>query len=80
MTQFCYNYQYICLQCVNVPDDLSEEVDTSNLDYYIIDTVTDAVNGPLNKEAFEKMLESIDLEEFTPWIMTKPMPVDAQFS
>lgn len=80
VTQFCYNSQYVCLQCADVPSDLSEEIDTSNPDYYIIDTNTDAVNGPLKKEAFEELLDSMDPEEFTPWIQTKPMPMDARFS
>ncbi len=74
---FCYNGDYIGLQCVDVPEDLKEEIDTSNPDYYLIDMGSRTVGGPMTLEAYQKAVQAI--ADMTDWISTVPAPAGAEF-
>ena len=71
--KFCYNDQYVCLQCVNITNDTLEDIDESNPHFYIIDTLNEDVNGPLLENEFEDM-SSILIDDLSTWLATKPRP------
>lgn len=77
VSKFYYNSRYIYLQCVDVPENLYEDINTDNPVYYIINVLTDEVFGPMTKAEFEELIIStqIDVESIS-WINTVPMPDD----
>lgn len=75
---FCYNDQYVCMQCVDVSNDLSEDIDKSNPQFYIIDTINEDVNGPLLEKEFEDVLKFLKVDNLSTWIPTKPKPDGAK--
>ena len=77
--KFCYNDQYVCLQCVDVANDSLEDIDESNPQFYIIDTLNEDVNGPLLKNEFEDMLNILIEDSLSTWLPTKPTPDGAKF-
>lgn len=81
VARFYYNSRYIFLYCVDVPEDVQEDVDSSdpNPDFYIIDVTTDEVTGPLTYEEFDDLLVYILGEnEALSWINTTPRPEGAE--
>lgn len=80
VVKFCYNNQFICLQCVDVPDNLSESIDESNPQFYIINTVNDEIFGPLSKGEYLEKTSDMNFDNLSSWISTKPRPEGAQFS
>ena len=81
VAKFYYNTQYVFLQCVDVPEDINEEINYSNPLLYIIDTKTDTVTGPLSKQEFEEAsTNAIGIKESIVWIDTNPRPEGAKFS
>lgn len=80
VVKFYYNTQHVFLQCVDVPEDINEEINFSNPLFYIIDAKTDEVLGPLSEQEFEEALtNTIDFKESVLWINTKPRPEGAKF-
>jgi hypothetical protein len=78
VTKFRYNEQYVCLQCADVSGGLSEDIDESNPQYYIVDTMNDKVVGPLLEEKFEEELDELKDIILSPWISTIPKPDEAK--
>ena len=77
VSKFYYDSRYIYLQCVDVPEDLSEDINTDTPMYYIIDVLTDEVFGPMTKVEFEELINSTQIDaESISWINTVPMPDD----
>ena len=76
--KFCYNDQYVCVQCVDVPNDLLENINESSPQFYIIDTISEDVKGPLLENEFEEMLNVLKVDNFSTWIKTKPKPDGAK--
>ncbi len=68
---FCHDDRYVGLQCVDVPEDVQTEIDTANPDYYLLDTLTGQLSGPMDAEDFPLSLT---------WLTTKPAPEGAEFS
>lgn len=78
--KFCYNNQFVCLQCIQ-NNDTNEQKDAQiTLDYYVINTIDDVVYGPLTENDYVLLMENMNLENITSWIATKPRPEGAQFS
>lgn len=78
---FCSNDRYIGLKCVpnSSPFDLEHrfhisEADTSNPEYYLVDTTTDAVYGPYTPEEYEEQLSDLAVGVMSEWIPTVPAP------
>ncbi len=81
VARFYYNSRYIFLYCVDVPEDVHEEVDFGdpNPDFYIIDVETDEVTGPLTYEKFDSSLAyTLEENETLAWINTTPRPEGAE--
>lgn len=79
---FCYDARYICLKRVPVEgvDDTRfdpEKLDTSNPEFYLIDSVTEHVYGPWTEEAFYKQVDHWGLTGLCEWIPTNPRPEGA---
>ena len=77
--KFCYNNIYVCLQCVDVSDDLSKEIDEAYPQFYIINTEKDEIVGPLFETQYIEKINSINLNNLSSWIKTKPAPNGASF-
>lgn len=77
---FCFNSQYICLQRINmdsIPYD--EHIDItkyseSDLEYYIVDSTSGSVYGPLSKTEFEANFSTLQITNICDWIKTTPKP------
>ena len=76
---FCYNTQYVCLQCTHTSDDELETVTQSCSQYYIIDTLSDEVIGPLSEEEYFENVRDMGINQLSSWIATKPRPEGAVF-
>ena len=76
--RFCYNDQYVCLQCVEVSENVLEEIDESNPKFYVIDLLNETVDGPLEKNEYEKKLNVLYVDNLSMWIPTKPKPEGAK--
>lgn len=77
--EFNYNERYVCLKCVEVTQDFSTEIDESNPNFYIIDTMEDAVYGAYTNADFEGKVKDMNLLFNSNWIKTKPIPDGATF-
>lgn len=77
VSAFSYGQQYVGLQCVAVPEDLNETIDTSDPTYYLLDTSTGSVTGPYTQE--EYAAETGELESMCDWIPTRPAPEGANY-
>jgi len=75
--QFCYDEQYIFLECVEISEDSMEEIDSSNPIYYIINNINDEVNGPFSETEFGEKQKSLQTDKVSTWIKTKPKPEGA---
>ncbi len=80
ISEFCYNTQYVCLQCVVVPEDLSQPIDKSNPYFYIIDTLNDETYGPFTELEYSEYIGEKSIADLTSWIKTAPRPEGAVFS
>ena len=82
VVRFCYNDRYICLQCVDVPEDSSKDIDKSNPQYYVIDTeypINVAPPEPLSKQEYEVKIKELEIEGLSEWIETVPAPKGAVY-
>lgn len=79
VAKFCYDNQYVCLQCVDASDNLSIEIDKSNPRYYILNTLNDTISEPMSEELFYKTINDMNMAELSQWEETYPRPNDAQF-
>ncbi len=77
ISEFCYNERYVCVKRVDVPEDLNEEIDTSNPEYYIVDTAEDIPYGPYDINEFYDKKEELQITGLSSWIATKPRPEGA---
>lgn len=81
--KFCYNDSYIGIQRLTFSEDTPygqpsvKDMDTSNPDYYLVDTVNDVVMGPYTAEAYEKQVKDLGIEGLGDWIATVPRPEGA---
>ena len=76
--KFCYNDQYVCMQCVEVSNNLLEDIDESNSRFYILDTINEDVYGPLLEQEFKEMINILKADNLSAWIPTKPKPDGAK--
>ncbi len=65
---FCYDGQYVGLQCVEVPENKRESIDLSDPAYYLLDTATGQLSEPMTKEEFPLQTED--------WIYTRQDPAN----
>ncbi len=77
VSSFCYNGQWIGLQCVDVPEDLQEEINFSQPDYYLINMYTHEITGPMTLEAYREA--TVNFADMTDWIATVPAPDGAKY-
>lgn len=83
IVEFCSNDLYIGFKLL--PEgvrqnemDTTEEVDTSNLEHYLINSQTDEVYGPYTAEEYEEQIEVLNVGVMEEWIKTVPKPDDAK--
>ena len=81
---FCHNSRYIGIQ--RVPLDSSytnimdmNTLDKSNPEFYLIDSTTDFVDGPLTEEEYNDQITELGIEDMCQWISTDPPPSDAKY-
>ena len=79
VVRFCYSDRYVGLQCTDVPDKYTEQIDRNNTDYYLFDTNTAEFKGPFTQEEYELETADISQEDFTLWIETDPKPEGAHW-
>lgn len=77
--EFKYNERYICLKCIKATVDLSTEIDKSNPNFYIIDTLENTVYGAYTSTDCENKIKDMNLIFNTEWIKTTPVPDGAEF-
>lgn len=77
VAKFCYNSEFVCLECIKAPEDISEELDFSNPEFYIANMKTDQVFGPYTDSQYEMQLTQLHIINLCDWIDTTPMPDDA---
>lgn len=81
---FCYDSRYICLQRINmdlIPYDEHIDIEKygeSDLEYYIIDSISGFIYGPLSKTEFSNHLSSFQITTMCDWIKTTPKPEAAK--
>lgn len=80
VTEFCFSNQFVSLKCVDVPQDLSEEINRSDPDYYIIDTVNNATYGPFDERRYSEEIEELNVTGLSAWVKTYPRPEGAVFT
>lgn len=79
---FCYNQRFIGIHGLDTgDDDLSVDVDIrkeykDHAEYFLVDTQTHEVYGPMTLESYNEMLMSMEIA-MGDWIATYPMPKDA---
>lgn len=76
---FCYNSRYIALQRVPIDNTNTEMFDVekiyaSNPEYYLIDSETDTVYGPLTIKEYEEQIINLHIENMCEWISTDANP------
>ena len=74
VSAFRYNDKIIALQCVDVPESLTEPIDISNPDYYIIDIANSEIYGEFSVDEYENKLSEFETNELTDWIYSVPTP------
>jgi len=77
--EFKYNEHYVCLKCVEATRDLSVEIDESNPNFYIIDTIENTIYGAYTNTDYEDKVKDMGLIFNTNWIKTTPIPEGAKF-
>ncbi len=81
---FCYNDRYIGLEHLRElvdpeePDELYPELDTSNPEYYLIDSEQDVIYGLYTKDEYMKQMKELHISEMGEWIPTVPKPEGAK--
>ena len=80
---FCYNSQYIGIQRISVDlpyHDVKtfEDLDQSKVAYYLIDSETDTVWGPLTIDEYNRELETNRIFDMCEWISTASRPSGAK--
>ena len=70
--EFCYGTRYIGLKN-------TDNKNEPTIQFYLIDTTTGTVEGPLSQDEYNKALESKEITELTNWIATVPRPSGATF-
>ena len=78
---FCFNEQYIWLQRYPVDPNRPwedhlyiHEVDTTNPEYYLVDTVTEDIYGPYTMEEYGQKIEDLCVTNMSEWIVTETKP------
>jgi len=76
---FCFNDQFVCAKRVTVGD-ADKPIDYDNPQFYIIDTMEQAVYGPFeDEERFSDELNHLDITGLGNWESTSPAPKGAIF-
>ena len=83
--EFCYSDSYIGIKRLPISDQTPyeevlhiEEMDTSNPDYYLVDTVNDSVMGPYTADKYVQQIQALKIEDMCDWIKTVPKPEGAE--
>ena len=61
----------------NRPFKTIEEMDKTNVSYYLVNTENDDIIGPYTSEEYEAQIESLKIEKMCDWIKTVPKPKGA---
>ena len=83
ITEFCYNESYIGLKRIMIDESIPygdvhiEEMDKTNVSYYLVNTENDDIIGPYTSEEYEAQIESLKIEKMCEWIKTVPKPKGA---
>ena len=83
--EFCFNERYVGLKRAlplvdaSNPEQYSREFDVSNPEYYLVDTMSDDVFGPFDKEMYIMEIEKMQLSNMCEWISTSSAPDGAFF-
>lgn len=74
--QIAFNERYIAAQQLKPmnSDDLKKSHDDWTLFYYLLDTDTGELLGPLDEAEFQDACAQIDAEDFPQWIKTTDLP------
>jgi hypothetical protein len=79
---FCYNQRFVGIHGLDTGDDqVPADVDVRKeykdcAEYFLVDTQTHEVYGPMTLESYNEMLMSMEIA-MGDWIATYPMPKDA---
>lgn len=82
--EFCYNDSYIGIKHISSDEMLSQgqagiaNMDTSNPEYYLIDTQIDAVFGPYTADDYQNQIAILQIQDLCGWIPTVPTPDGAR--
>lgn len=81
---FCFDERYIGLQRYPVDPDRPWEdildihkIDTSNPEYYLVDSATDNIFGPYAEKDYTQKLNDLGITSMCDWITTEPSPVSS---
>lgn len=80
---FCYDDTFIGIQRLPVQSEALDaqidirSLDTSNMEYYLVDATNNTVYGPYSAQAYEKQVALLTDGSLCDWIDTYPMPEGA---
>ena len=80
---FCYNQRFIGIHGLDTGSDhVTEGMDIRETyidspEYFLVDTQTHEVYGPMTLETYEKLVLSFHAAYMGEWITTRPAPVDS---
>ncbi len=78
--EFCYNNTFIGVKTLTYNEKLySASEINSNIKYYLINTETDILYGPYNKNGYEEQCNAINAVDLCGWIKTTPKPEGAKY-
>lgn len=83
--EFCSNDRWIGAKRLVLDDSVTaqtnvRELDTSDAEFYLVDTETDTVHGPYTQKEYENRLALLEVGTMGAWIETYPAPEGADFS
>ena len=78
---FQYNERYVGVKRVNVPEDVLDymEIDRSNPEYCLVDTLTEDVYAMMSDEGYADALSKLGVKDMSEWLTTQPSPKDAVY-
>lgn len=79
ISEFSYNYNYVCLKRVDVADDITIPIDKSNPEYYIVDIIKNITYGPFDSEKYTSRIDELNIKNLSSWTSTYPRPDGAVF-
>ena len=81
--EFCFNDMYIGVKQIQgkaeqTYKDIEDETNSLTPNYYIIDTKNDIVFGPYDIAEYQQKCENLNIDDFSQWIKTVPIPEGAK--